>query len=268
MLTTDLFSKRISWEIGHIGCLASSCASGGAGAGWQQQGWKDWAGSCWRSPLVAHSSMPSPCRPWVCHNYQFSLFSLQSPWFNLKCSPGQHPSVLQEEEMGEPGIACCCSHKRHVPIPPWAGQDRYCKGAKSPLWGPRSSPIDPLGNEALCPPSALKQAVISHGSASTSWPSPPLLTFFFFFVLLFLSLFLPNSYLFSNLPQEISTLIGSQQNKKERKTQYLKDEYLGESISLLMSWFQSGLFAIYMSIITIYLGTAVLLLRRRFLTAL
>lgn len=95
---------------------------------------------------------------------------------------------------------------------------------------------------------------------------PPFLRFFF--VLSFLSLFLSNSYLFSNLPQEISTLIGSQQNKKERKTQYLKDEYLGENISLLMSWFQSGLFAIYMSIITIHLRTVVLLLKRRFLTAL
>lgn len=97
----------------------------------------------------------------------------------------------------------------------------------------------------------------------------PLLHFLPFFFLCFpsLSLFLSNSYLFSNLPQEISTLIGSQQNKKERKTQYLKDEYLGESISLLMSWFQSGLFAIYMSIITIHLRTAVLLLKQRFLTA-
>lgn len=101
---------------------------------------------------------------------------------------------------------------------------------------------------------------------------PPFLRFFFFVCVCvcfpFLSLFLSNSYLFSNLPQEISTLIGRQQNKKERKTQYLKDEYLGESISLLMSWFQSGLFAIYMSIITIHLRTAVLLLKRRFLTAL
>lgn len=104
-----------------------------------------------------------------------------------------------------------------------------------------------------------------------SLASPPFLRFFFLCVCVcfpFLSLFLSNSYLFSNLPQEISTLIGRQQNKKERKTQYLKDEYLGESISLLMSWFQSGLFAIYMSIITIHLRTAVLLLKRRFLTAL
>lgn len=97
---------------------------------------------------------------------------------------------------------------------------------------------------------------------------PPVLTSFFFLCFPSLSLFLSNSYLFSNLPQEISTLIGSQQNKKERKTQYLKDEYLGESISLLMSWFQSGLFAIYMSIITIHLRTAVLLLKQRFPTAL
>lgn len=95
---------------------------------------------------------------------------------------------------------------------------------------------------------------------------PPFLTFFS--CIPSLSLFLSNSYLFSNLPQEISTLIGSQQNKKERKTQYLKDEYLGESISLLMSWFQSGLFALYMSIITIHLRTAVLPLKQRFLTAL
>lgn len=110
--------------------------------------------------------------------------------------------------------------------------------------------------------------MISYISASAiAGPSSISYPFFFFLCFLSLSLFLSNSYLFSNLPQEISTLIGSQQNKKERKTQYLKDEYLGESISLLMSWFQSGLFAIYMSIITIHLRTAVLLLKQRFLTA-
>lgn len=95
---------------------------------------------------------------------------------------------------------------------------------------------------------------------------PPFFRFFSCFPSL--SLFLSNSYLFSNLPQEISTLIGSQQNKKERKTQYLKDEYCRENISLLMFRFQSGLFAIYMSIITIHLRTAVLLLKQGFPSAL
>lgn len=145
--------------------------------------------------------------------------------------------------------------------------DRSCKGAEFPLCRAGFSFSLTCREIILFALLHSETGTWFHTSLLLQSLAPPPFLTLFFLCFPSLSLFLSNSYLFSNLPQEISTLIGSQQNKKERKTQYLKDEYLGESISLLMSWFQSGLFAIYMSIITIHLRTAVLLLKRRFLTA-
>lgn len=216
---------------------------------------------------MACNSMPGPCRTWVYPGFSLGLFSLRIPALIWCIHRDSVPLPLTEEWRRELRAASYCTQKLHFSIPFGAGSNTSCKDAEYPLWGPDPFLIDPLGNEALCPPSALQQQVILCSSASTV-TAPSFISYFFFSCFPSLSLFLSNSYLFSNLPQEISTLIGSQQNKKERKTQYLKDEYLGESISLLMSWFQLGLFAIYMSVITIHLGTAVLLLRQRFPTAL
>lgn len=142
--------------------------------------------------FMACNSMPGPCRTWVYPGFSLGLFSLRIPALIWCIHRDSVPLPLTEEWRRELRAASYCTQKLHFSIPFGAGSNTSCKDAEYPLWGPDPFLIDPLGNEALCPPSALQQQVILCSSASTV-TAPSFISYIFFHAFLPCHYFCPTA---------------------------------------------------------------------------